>query len=98
MSRDLFPHASLEAEAEAWAWRVADTIPDGAQSRLDALSDAETLQTCTPTVLCDTVEARGLCALRQKSPDSAAWDAYLAAIAAFRVCPDLRLAGERGRK
>lgn len=90
-------------EPEAWAWRCADMLPDSAQSRRDALGDAETLRrvaagTETGNVayllyLADTKTPRGrnsLSCLLRKRPEAARHLCVEAAHAAFRACPELR--------
>lgn len=80
--------------AEAWAWRVADTMPDGEQSRRDALADAETLHT-----VCGEWGDLGRDLLVARFDGwRAGMDMYglghgfavSAARAAFRACPGLR--------
>ena len=105
----LNPHDHREpylVEAEAWAWRVADTLPDTAQGRRDSEADAECLRRLVASV--PAKDSRAFHCLREGlrycrwSPDSlygldwapGAGDYYdharLTARAAFRACPGLK--------
>lgn len=89
------------AVADAWAWRMADTMPDSAQSRRDALADAETLRRAHPpkswkkTSVGQAAKYGARIAvtrpwLGDPNGSSSAHDAICAARAAFRACPLLR--------
>lgn len=45
-------------EAEAWAWRCADTMPDSAQGRMDAKADALSLERAARTGYDFTADGR----------------------------------------
>ena len=88
-------HVALDGYdyAEAWAWRCADTLPDSAQSRRDALADAETLRSnveCGFVVGGDLADM-DIAAVRPWEISFCRWDRVRdSARAAFRAVPGLR--------
>lgn len=92
--------------AEAWAWRCADQMPDSAQSKADALADAETLEALVyATYLdddwpmsayyarahCNEAARLGRMAIRLNAdPWLSSLNARGAANAVYRACPGLR--------
>lgn len=93
VERQCGPITYEEAVLKAWAWRCADTLPDSAQSRRDALADAETLRSnveCGFVVGGDLADM-DIAAVRPWEISFCRWDRVReSASAAFRAVPELR--------